>query len=159
MCAADELLLKPILFRAACAYVRDVLVLQQQRFEESATMDQASSFPIPHKSSPSMVFQIEGCDDVSTPQTVSNPGAESTRSYLAFIAKTNYQVLRQAIKDMARYYAVAGWVDAVLNQREQGLRDLDLSIVSESISTFIRLHSLYGRDEPKRRSKQVSPPR
>ena len=143
-------------FHAACAYVQDVLILQQRGYDASTAMHQASSFPIPHHSSPSIVFHIEGYDDVSTPQMFSNPGAESTRSYLALIAKTNYQFLRQAIKDMARYYAGAGWVDAVLDQREQGLRDVDLSIVSDSISTFIRLHNLYGRDEPKRRSKQVS---
>lgn len=144
-------------FHAACAYVQDVLVLQQQGYDESTATIRACSFPIPHQSSPSMVFHIDGYDDVSTPQMVSNPGAESTRSYLALIAKTNYQFLRQAIKDMARYYAGAGWVDAVLDQREQGLRDVDLSIVSDSISTFIRLHNLYGGYEPKRRSKQVSP--
>jgi hypothetical protein len=70
------------------------------------------------------------------------PSTSSTDAYLALLAKTNYQFLRQAIKDMARYYAGAGWVDAVLDQRESGIRDVDLSIVSESISTYIRLHDL-----------------
>ena len=46
---------------------------------------------------------------------------------------------------MAEYYAGAGWVDAVLDLPEKGLRDVDLTIVSESISTFIRLHDLRDR--------------
>ena len=86
-----------------------------------------------------MVLQI---DEVSGPRTASNTATVSTYSFLSQIAMANYQFLRKAIKDQADIYAGSAWVDAVLNQREMGLRDIDLSFVSESISTFIGLHDL-----------------
>ncbi|KAK3174824.1 hypothetical protein OEA41_002070 [Lepraria neglecta] len=61
-------------------------------------------------------------------------------------------------KDQAQYYAGSGWVDAVLDQREKGLRDVDLSIVSESISTFIRLHDLREPGGSQTALEKVVPP-
>lgn len=92
-----------------------------------------------------MGFNFEDCAE--TPHNLgsrngSDAATESTYSFLSLIAKANYQFLRQAIKGQAQYYAGSGWVDAVLDQREKGLRDVDFSIVSEPISTFIRLHGL-----------------
>ena len=58
------------------------------------------------------------------------------------IAKANYQFLRQAIKDQAGICAGPGWVAVVLDQRETDLRDVALSVVSESISTSFRLYDL-----------------
>ena len=72
-----------------------------------------------------MVFQI---DEVSVPHTSSNTATESTYSFFSLIAKANYQFLRQAIIDQAGIYAGSGWVDAVLDQRESGLRDVRLSV-------------------------------
>lgn len=138
-------------FHAACAYSRDmvhgrppvpgnaaVTGLQKEDLSPSA-------FPIPSQTSPSMMFYFdENSEDLRCPasRNGSEAATESTYSYLSLIAKANYQFLRQAIKDQAQFYAGSGWVDAVLDQRETGLRDVDLSIVSDSISTFIRLHDL-----------------
>lgn len=133
-------------FHAACAYSRDMLRgLNTGKTTLSKDLS-PSAFPIPSRTSPSMVFQF---DEVSGPHTTSDAATESAYSFLSLIAKANYQFLRQAIKDQARIYAGSGWVDAVLDQRETGLRDVDLSVVSESISTFIRLHDLRepGRSE------------
>jgi len=130
-------------FHAACAYIRDML--QHRGNVQLPTTNEPSTFPIPSQISPSMVFHFDNHQQGSVPPTRSNPAAESTFSYLSLIAKTNYHFLRQSVKDMAKFYAGAGWVDAVLDQRETGLRDVDLSIVSEKISTFIRLHDLRGR--------------
>ena len=130
-------------FHAACAYSRDML--PNKGIPESDSQVRLSAFPIPNQTSPSMVFNFEDCADTPHNLGTSNKSyaaTESTYSFLSLIAKANYQFLRQAIKDQAQYYAGSGWVDAVLNQRERGLRDVDLSIVSESISTFIRLHDL-----------------
>ena len=126
-------------FHAACAYSRDMLRGQKKGNNTQSRDLSPSAFPIPSRTSPSMVFQI---DEVSGPHTASNTATESTYSFLSLMAKANYQFLRQAIKDQAGIYAGSGWVDAVLDQRETGLRDVDLSVVSESISTFIRLHDL-----------------
>lgn len=126
-------------FHAACAYSRDML-RGQNRGKNTLSKDLSpSAFPIPNKTSPSMVFQI---DETQGPHPASHTATESAYSFLSLIAKANYQFLRLAIKDQAGIYAGSGWLDAVLDQRETGLRDVDLSVVSESISTFIRLHDL-----------------
>lgn len=138
-------------FHAACAYSRDMVqnTLPRPRGDTPSALDRRDdaplAFPIPSQTSPSMVFQF---DDYSQypqnliPKRASRNATESTYSFLALIAKANYQFLRQAIKDQTQIYAGSGWVDAVLDQRETGLRDVDLSVVSDSISTFIRLHDL-----------------
>ncbi len=138
-------------FHAACAYSRDMVQNTLPRPSDDTPSvlnkndDTPSAFPIPSETSPSMVFQF---DDYSQyprnliPRMASQTATDSTYSFLALIAKANYQFLRQAIKDQTRIYAGSGWVDAVLDQRETGLRDVDLSVVSDSISTFIRLHDL-----------------
>lgn len=122
-------------FHAACAYAGDMLRFQGHSSQQFYPEEDGSAFPLPSRFSTSVIVDMEGMSQSSLNTT-------STNAYLALLAKTNYQFLRQAIKDMARYYAGAGWVDAVLDQRESGIRDVDLSSVSESISTYIRLHDL-----------------
>jgi hypothetical protein len=122
-------------FHAACAYAGDMLRFQGYNSQQFYPEEDARAFPLPSRFSTSVVVDMDEMGE-------SLPSTSSTDAYLALLAKTNYQFLRQAIKDMARYYAGAGWVDAVLDQRESGVRDVDLSIVSESISTYIRLHDL-----------------
>lgn len=126
-------------FHAACAYNRDMLRGQNKGLTNLLKDLSPSAFPIPSRTSPSMVFQF---DEISGPHMASNAPTESAYSFLSLIAKANYQFLRRAIKDQARIYARSGWLDAVLDQRETSLRDVDLSVVSESISTFTRLHDL-----------------
>ena len=128
-------------FHAACAYSRDMIV-EVRETGSSAEEEELSpsAFPIPSQTSPSMVFPQDS-KQVLQPKA-SAEARKSTFSFLALTARANYQFLRQAIKDQARFYAGSGWVDAVLDQRETGLRDVDLTIVSDSISTFIRLHDL-----------------
>ena len=146
-------------FHAACAYSRDMVqnALPRPRGDAPCALERRQdaplAFPIPSQTSPSMVFQF---DDYSQhprnpiPKKASYDATESTYSFLALIAKANYQFSRQAIKDQTQIYAGSGWVDAVLDQRETGLRDVDLRVVSGSISTFIRLHDLRepGGSEP-----------
>ena len=126
-------------FHAACAYSRDMLRGQNKGKATLSKDLSPSAFPIPSRTSPYMVFHI---DETQGLHATSNAASESAYSFLSLIAKANYQFLRQAIKDQARIYAGSGWLDAVLDQRETGLRDVDLSVVSDSISTFIRLHDL-----------------
>ncbi len=125
-------------FHSACAYAGDVLRFEHHSSLQFSPADNLSAFPLPSHSSTSVVFDLAQLHD--------NPNARANLSqaeaYLALLAKTNYQFLRQTITEMANYYAGAGWVDAVLDQRENGVRDVDLSIVSEHISTYIRLHDL-----------------
>ena len=125
-------------FHSACAFSRD-MIEEHDRVPPSEELS-PSAFPIPNQTSPSMVFP-QHTMNIQRPRS-SHAIRRSTRNFLALIARTNYQFLRQAIKDQAQYYAGSGWVDAVLDQRETGLRDVDLTIVSDAISTFIRLHGL-----------------
>ena len=125
-------------FHSACAYAGDVLRFQNHSSLQFSAWDNTSAFPLPSHLSTSVVFDLE--------ELSNNPGARTNlaqaESYLALLAKTNYQFLRQAITETTKYYAGAGWVDAVLDQRESGIRDVDLSIVSEHICTYVRLHDL-----------------
>ena len=137
-------------FHAGCAYLRDMLQQQQDLRNESAE-DLPVVFPIPSQTSPSVVYHFE--DFSQYPRNLVKPhgrhsSASSTYPYLTLIAKANYQFLRQSIRDMAKCYAGAGWLDAVMDQRETGLRDVDLSVVSDKISTFIRLHYLANSKTP-----------
>lgn len=130
-------------FHAACAYSRDMLQSSGQPLP--ARDLSLTAFPLPSQTSPSMVFQFDDYSEYPrnlVPRGGSKTATESTYSFLSLIAKANYQFLRQAIKDQTEIYAGSKWVDACLDQREKGLRDVDLSIVSDSISTFIRLHDL-----------------
>ena len=144
--------LNQALFNSACAYVGDVLRLQHHSSQQFQPSDSTSAFPLPSHSSTSVVFDLEELHD--NPSALTN--LSSAEAYLALLAKTNYQFLRQAIKEMAKYYAGAGWVDAVLDQRESGIRDVDLSIVSESISTYIRLHDLRIAHRPSSKVSGIS---
>lgn len=133
------------IFHAAAAFSRDMLRRSSYSPPEPRLLS-PQAFPIPSETSPSMVFPDSGTSNPasgdSPPRKRSQEAVEATYDFLTLIAKANYQFLRQTIKDQARVYAGSGWVDAVLDQREKGLRDVDLSIVSDSISTFIRLHDL-----------------
>ena len=123
-------------FHAAAAYCRDIVDEQQAVTDEPTP----TAFPLPNETSPSMVMP-PGANNLAQ-STASESAKKSTQSFIALVARANYQFLRQAIKEQHKVYAGAGWVDAVLDQREKGLRDADLSIVSDTISTFIRLHNL-----------------
>ncbi|KAL9579993.1 MAG: hypothetical protein Q9212_004758 [Teloschistes hypoglaucus] len=133
-------------FHAACAYIRDMLQYNGElRLPEEA---KPKTFPIPSQTAPSLVDPFQDYSQYPKnliPPTGSSAATESTSSYLTLIAKANYQFLREAIRVVAQYYSGAGWVDAVLDQREVGLRDVDLSIVSDNISSYIRLHDLRSR--------------
>lgn len=132
------------IFHAACAYSRDMLECNRPSPVDSRRLN-SSAFPLPSDASPSMVLPDLNVATSATKRKRSHGAIESTHNFLSLIAKTNYQFLRQTIKDQAKVYAGSGWLDATLDQREMGLRDVDLSIVSDSISTFIRLHDL---DDP-----------
>lgn len=120
-------------FNAACAYLGDMLRFQHHISQQFRQEEDDSAFPLPSHSSIPVVC------DLNEVQGLNGSPADD---YLAILATANYRYLRQAIKDMAQYYAGADWVDAVLDQREIGIRDVDLSIVSEHISTYVRLHDL-----------------
>ena len=126
------------LFHAACAYAGDMLRFQPHTSQQFSLQDHIAAFPLPSPLSTSVVFDLD--------ELQSSGGLRSnlstTDGYLSLLAKTNYQFLRQSITEMAKFYAGAGWVDAVLDQRESGIRDVDLSIVSDSICTYVRLHDL-----------------
>ena len=133
------------IFHAAAAFSRDMLRRSSSRAPPDPRDMSPHAFPIPSDTSPSMVFPDSGVPSTTRggpPRKRSQEAVEATYDFLTLIAKANYQFLRQTIKDQAKVYAGSGWVDAVLDQRETGLRDVDLSIVSDSISTFIRLHDL-----------------
>ncbi|KAL8689328.1 MAG: hypothetical protein Q9218_004975 [Villophora microphyllina] len=143
-------------FHAACAYIRDMLQYNGElRMPQEA---KPRTFPIPSQTAPSLVDPFQ--DYSQYPKhlieaTGSSAATESTDSYLTLIAKANYQFLRESIRIVAQYYSGAGWVDAVLDQREIGLRDVDLNIVSDNISSFIRLHDLRSRTAPCKGAPEV----
>ncbi|KAL8641282.1 MAG: hypothetical protein Q9228_001886 [Teloschistes exilis] len=144
-------------FHAACAYIRDMLQYNGElRLPEES---KPKTFPIPSQTAPSLVDPFQDYSQYPKnliPPTGSSAATESTSSYLTLIAKANYQFLREAIRVVAQYYSGAGWVDAVLDQREVGLRDVDLSIVSDNISSYIRLHDLRSRTAPSQEVSKVN---
>ncbi|KAI4149509.1 MAG: hypothetical protein L6R39_002487 [Caloplaca ligustica] len=145
-------------FHAACAYIRDML--QQKGELKMPEQPRSEAFPIPSQTAPSLVDSFQDYSQYPKnmiPATGSAQATESNSSYLTLIAKANYQFLREAIRVVARYYSGAAWVDAVLDQREVGLRDVDLSIVSDNICAFIRLHDLRRRSRPDTGGAKVPP--
>ncbi|KAL8721294.1 MAG: hypothetical protein Q9225_001998 [Loekoesia sp. 1 TL-2023] len=144
-------------FHAACAYIRDML--QHKGEIRMPEEPKPRAFPIPSRTAPSLVDPFQDYSQYPQnmiPPTGSAQATESNSSYLTLIAKANYQFLREAIRVVAHYYSGAAWVDAVLDQREAGLRDVDLSIVSDNISAYIRLHDLRRRNGPDTGSAKVT---
>ena len=144
-------------FHAACAYIRDML--QHKGDIRMPEEPKPEAFPIPSQRAPSLVDPFQDYSQYPKnmiPSTGSAQATESNSSYLTLIAKANYQFLREAIRVVARYYSGATWVDAVLDQREAGLRDVDLSIVSDNISAYIRLYDLRRRNGPGTGTEKVS---
>jgi hypothetical protein len=120
-------------FVAACSFVKDIVLYSapgnvSKRFNPSQS-GQHSAVPPPPGSLSSLL---------------SGQDVQSASSLLAVIANANYQFLRQALRNQAKYFAGVGWVDAVLDQKEKGLResDIDLSIIGEKVSTYVRLKTL-----------------
>lgn len=144
-------------FHAACAYIRDMLQHKGElHMPEEA---KAKTFPMPSQTAPSLVDPFQDYSQYPNnmiPATGSAAATASTSSYLTLIAKANYQFLREAIRVVAHYYSGAGWVDAVLDQREIGLRDVDLNIASDNISAYIRLHDLKSRSGPGKEAPKVN---
>lgn len=144
-------------FHAACAYIRDML--QHKGELQLPEEPKPRTFPMPSQTAPSLVDPFQDYSQYPKniiPATGSSAATASTSSYLTLIAKANYQFLREAIRVVAHYYSGAGWVDAVLDQREVGLRDVDLNIASDNISAYIRLHDLKGRSGPGKGGPKVS---
>ncbi|KAL8702825.1 MAG: hypothetical protein Q9201_004014 [Fulgogasparrea decipioides] len=145
-------------FHAACAYIRDMLQYNDELHLPAEARPKA--FPMPSQDAPSLVDAFQDYSQYPKnliPPTGSSAAVESNRSYLTLIAKANYQFLREAIRVVAQYYSGAGWVDAVLDQREVGLRDVDLSIVSDNISAYIRLHDLRSRNASSKGTQEFPP--
>ncbi|KAL8891785.1 MAG: hypothetical protein Q9215_001221 [Flavoplaca cf. flavocitrina] len=144
-------------FHAACAYIRDMLQHNGElHLPEEA---QGKTFPIPSRTAPSLVDPFQDYSQYPKnmiPATVSSAATASTSSYLTLIAKANYQCLREAIRDVAHYYSGAGWVDAVPDQREVVLRDVDLKIASDNIGAYIRFHDLKSRSSAGKEGAKVS---
>ncbi|KAI4262862.1 MAG: hypothetical protein L6R42_001969 [Xanthoria sp. 1 TBL-2021] len=144
-------------FHAACAYIRDML---QHKGELHMPKEaKAKTFPMPSQTAPSLVDPFQDYSQYPKnmiPATGSAAATASTSSYLTLIAKANYQFLREAIRVVALYYSGAGWVDAVLDQREIGLWDVDLNVASDNISAYIRLHDLKSRSGPGKEAPKVS---
>ena len=151
-------------YHTACAYTRD---MARYKKDFHAPPKDEAAFPIPNEVSPSMVFPVtpppgsitvDGKLDTKVPfhpPSSDAEAADATYAHLQLIAKANYQFARQSVKDQTRFYAGASWVDAALSQRESGLRDVDLSGISEKIATFIRLHGLSGGHLPKKVLREV----
>ncbi|KAL8805086.1 MAG: hypothetical protein Q9182_002176 [Xanthomendoza sp. 2 TL-2023] len=145
-------------FHAACAYIRDML---QHKGELQIPAEvKPRTFPMPSQTAPSLVDPFQDYSQYPKhmiPATGSSEATASTSSYLTLIAKANYQFLREAIRVVAHYYSGAGWVDAVLDQREVGLRDVDLNIASDNISAYIRLHDLKNRSASSQGAPKLPP--
>ncbi|KAL8821163.1 MAG: hypothetical protein Q9223_000763 [Gallowayella weberi] len=145
-------------FHAACAYIRDML---QHKGELQIPVEaKPRTFPMPSQTAPSLVDPFQDYSQYPKhmiPATGSSEATASTSSYLTLIAKANYRFLREAIRVVAHYYSGAGWVDAVLDQREVGLRDVDLNIASDNISAYIRLHDLKNRSASSQGAPKLPP--
>ena len=101
-------------FHSACAYAGDVLRFQNHSSLQFSPWDNKSAFPLPSHLSTSVVFDLE--------ELHNNPGARTNlaqaEAYLALLAKTNYQFLRQAITEMSKYYAaLVGWTQSSISVR------------------------------------------
>lgn len=73
-----------------------------------------------------------------------NPNAQSSESFLSSLAKSNYHFIRRALRKQAEYFSGVQYIDDVLSQREQGLRDSDIEMtaLNEGTATVTRLMGL-----------------
>ena len=73
-----------------------------------------------------------------------NPNTRSNESFLSSLAKSNYHFIRHALRKQAEYFSGVRYIDDVLSQREQGLRDIDIDMttLNEGTATVARLMGL-----------------
>ncbi|KII95648.1 hypothetical protein PLICRDRAFT_86996 [Plicaturopsis crispa FD-325 SS-3] len=120
------------LFVASCAFVHDVETYAVPSNVQSPAAEDhnALEWPSPPTSS-----------ETSTESQAFPPPQQSdaSRTFLSSMAATNLSVLRQGLRKQARYWSGVGWVEAALAQRMNGIQDVDLSIVSDAIKSFITL--------------------
>ncbi|KAL8898026.1 MAG: hypothetical protein Q9192_002284 [Flavoplaca navasiana] len=91
-------------FHAACAYIRGMLQHKGElHLPEEA---KGKTFPIPSRTAPSLVDPFQDYLQYlknMIPATGSSAATAPTSSYLTPIAKANYQLIREAIREVADY--------------------------------------------------------
>jgi len=83
-----------------------------------------------------------GANDSSTAPSSSERNAkqaELSRALLASVAKNNISTLQQGLAKQTIYWSGAAWVSGALEQRIEGMRDVDLVGVTERLASFVRL--------------------
>lgn len=93
--------------------------------------------------------EIEQHDAFISLQAPSQPDPSSTernhkqnelsRALLASVAKTNISTLQQGLAKQTIYWSGAAWVSGALEQRIEGMREVDLVNVTERLNSFVRL--------------------
>jgi hypothetical protein len=94
-------------------------------------------------------LEIEQHDAYITSQTPAAPDPsanernqkqnELSRALLASVAKTNISTLQQGLAKQTIYWSGAAWVSGALEQRIEGMREVDLVNVTERLNSFVRL--------------------
>jgi hypothetical protein len=80
--------------------------------------------------------------DVSTdipPSERNAKQAELSRALLASVAKNNISTLQQGLAKQNIYWSGAGWISGALEQRIEGIRDVDLVGVTEKLASYVKV--------------------
>lgn len=65
--------------------------------------------------------------------------AELSRALLASVAKNNISTLQQGLAKQNIYWSGAGWISGALEQRIEGIRDVDLVGVTEKLASYVKV--------------------
>lgn len=109
-------------FVAGCCYVKEI------EMQASRPPSRAPSPPPP-----------DGQEDESESESDSAPPLDMSRALLTSVATTNINTLKGGLEKLARYWYGAEWIAGTLQQRIDGMHDVDLGAVRENFASYVSM--------------------
>ncbi|BEI81678.1 hypothetical protein CcaverHIS002_0208380 [Cutaneotrichosporon cavernicola] len=107
-------------FVAGCCYVKEI--------EMSASRAHSPASP-----------DHPGVEEGSESGSESPPPMDMSRALLASVATTNINTLKGGLQKLARYWYGAEWIAGTLQQRIEGMHDVDLGVVRENFASYVSM--------------------
>jgi hypothetical protein len=117
-------------FVAGCCYVKEI--------EMSASRPPSRAPSPPAGAVPTQTQEMEVEDDGSESESDAPP-LDMSRALLTSVATTNINTLKGGLEKLARYWYGAEWIAGTLQQRIDGMHDVDLGAVRENFASYVSM--------------------
>ncbi|CAK9784515.1 hypothetical protein CC85DRAFT_326061 [Cutaneotrichosporon oleaginosum] len=122
-------------FVAGCCYVKEIEMQASRPPSRAASPVRAAA----HAQGGEGEEQTnEGDEDSSDSESESAP-LDMSRALLTSVATTNINTLKGGLEKLARYWYGAEWIAGTLQQRIDGMHDVDLGVVRENFASYVSM--------------------